>query len=338
MIHISMILFFILIILGLILSFLSKRAYGVFSKDKITPFRGILALFIILHHIYLYGHYPALSEFKSWGAIAVSIFLFVSGYGLNKSYLLKGTAYLSDFLKKRIFNSILLPYLIILCFQVLTLLISGEQITLPGILKNNGERWFIVAIVYLYMVFYLSAQNGGKYRLLIICLAALLYVLFTVWLELGRCWYISIWGFIAGCMYAEKESEIMRRFNDTPLLCLLVIPLLMGLVVAFYYIGTKLPSSLLISYSAIYFIIPLLFAIIIVRLNTSCLRESQILSFLSNISYEMYLSHGLVILLLGRFDTIAANGTLFIILTLILSIGYASIAKFICDKILFTRK
>jgi RHS repeat-associated protein len=99
-----MILFFILIILGLILSFLSKRAYGVFSKDRITPFRGILALFIILHHIYLYGHYPALSEFKSWGAIAVSIFLFVSGYGLNKSYLLKGTAYLSDFLKKRIFN------------------------------------------------------------------------------------------------------------------------------------------------------------------------------------------------------------------------------------------
>lgn len=327
-------LFAIIVFICFFLSIVIKGEFSQFSKDKVTPVRGILAIFIILHHVYLCGHYGFLSEFKSWGAISVSMFLFISGYGLTKSYQIKGASYLKGFIKNRLCMAILLPCAVVILLQALIALVSGNCVTFLGLLKNNGERWFIAAILYLYLSFYLTAIARTKLKSIIIISLVLAYVLVAINLNLGRCWYISIWGFVVGNMYAENESYILEKFNQYKFLYYLTIPTLMGLMAICYVLGVILPSFMQISFSMVYAIIPMLFALILQKLDVARLHESKILKFLSGISYELYLTHGVVILLLSKYGLFANNGVLFLMLVLLLTVGLATFVRFICDKLL----
>lgn len=59
-----------------------------FDKKAVLPLRGILALLIILHHVA--EEIPSIAIFAQltyWGKYIVSIFFFLSGYGLCISYV-----------------------------------------------------------------------------------------------------------------------------------------------------------------------------------------------------------------------------------------------------------
>ena len=331
-------LFALIVFICFVLSTVIKGEFSQFSKDKVTPVRGILAIFIILHHVYLCGHYGFLSEFKSWGAISVSMFLFISGYGLTKSYQIKGVAYLKGFIKNRLCVAILLPCVVVILLQTLIAIVSGEGVTFLGLLKNNGERWFIVAILYLYLSFYLTARASRTLKNVIIICMVLAYVLVTINLDLGRCWYISIWGFVVGNIYAENESLVVKKFNQHKFLYYLTVPTLMGLMAFCYVLGVILPSSVQISFSMVYAIVPMVFALILQKLDVTRLSESKVLKFLSGISYELYLTHGVVILLLSKTGLFVDNGVLFLVSVLLLTVGLAAFVRFICDKLLAMAK
>lgn len=331
-------LFALIVFICFFLSIVIKGEFSQFSKDKVTPVRGILAIFIILHHVYLCSHYGFLSEFKSWGAISVSMFLFISGYGLTKSYQIKGASYLKGFIKNRLCMAILLPCAVVILLQALIALVSGNCVTFLGLLKNNGERWFIVAIIYLYLSFYLAARARRMLKNIIIICLVLAYVLVAINLDLGRCWYISIWGFVVGNIYAENESLVVKKFNQHKILYYLTVPALMGLMAICYVLGVILPSSVQIAFSMVYAIVPMVFALILQKLEVSRLAESKILNYLSRISYELYLTHGVVILLLGKVGMFSDNGVLFLVSVLLLTVCLAAFVRFICDKLLTIAK
>ena len=61
------------------------------SKEKSLSVRGLMAIAVIIHHAYQYG--PLFKDniitsviLQSYGFLAVSVFFFISGYGLTKSY------------------------------------------------------------------------------------------------------------------------------------------------------------------------------------------------------------------------------------------------------------
>ena len=328
-----MVAFALVLILLYISSLFGGNGIKQFDKAKIEPLRGVLAVIIILHHIYLSVGYEFLSQFKSWGAIVVSIFLFVSGYGLSKSLTEKGTKYLDSFLFKRVFLGILLPFIVVVVCQII---LSGEAATqnIIGVLKNNGERWFIVAILFLYTSFYvLTKYCSTKYLELFIGCATTIFVLIATNLDFGRCWYISIWAFLSGLIYSKIENSLIERSQSTSLVKYLAVPLLMLLIGISYILGSKFSQLTIVCYSIVYAIIPVMFSLLCSSLRVEVLGHSHLLMFLSKISYEVYLCHGVVILYLMHIAGIVENRTIFTSLTLLLTVVFAWIVKLITSKV-----
>ena len=154
MFFLSVLLFFVLLI-----SIFKNRNDEGFSKDATLPLRGVLALCIVLHHLSLRLMYMIpeasffnLSEFIKWGEPIVSVFFFMSGYGLIKSFLKKGTNYLDGFLTGRL-SKIMIPY-IICC----VLYIPFNNNNLSSILGNVEKRlpffaFILVCYYHIYFVF-----------------------------------------------------------------------------------------------------------------------------------------------------------------------------------------
>ncbi len=74
-----------------------------FTINKVILLKAIFALGIVLHHLAIAG-VGFLAPFYRWGPILVSFFFFISGYGLGKSFIRRGKAYLNDFIKEEYLN------------------------------------------------------------------------------------------------------------------------------------------------------------------------------------------------------------------------------------------
>ncbi len=76
------------------------------SKDNTDSLKGVLAILVLACH--LRGQLSCLNDtivgqiLTVSGYLAVSVFLFLSGYGLQTSYEKKGNEYIAGFQKQRI--------------------------------------------------------------------------------------------------------------------------------------------------------------------------------------------------------------------------------------------
>lgn len=323
-----MILFAVIVAILYVLTSVRAANISVFTKDKSDSLKSVLSIIIVLHHVYLSMGYGFLSQFKSWGAVVVSIFFFISGYGLRKSFSLKGDEYLHGFIKKRILQSILIPFGSILLLQCALSLTFEHGIELTALLKNNGERWFVVTILYLYLTFWLSAKLGSVKRLdMLLFISIMLYYIIMRNVGFDRCWYISVWAFLCGVLYCRYEPCIISCYKDISVLKYISIPILSLTMVGLYVSGAYVKFGSELLYSLVYVIIPVICCVLSTSLKFERLNGSRVLRYLGGISYEIYLCHGVVILFLAKCDVIASNGVWFTILTLLLSVIMASFAK-----------
>ena len=163
MFFLSVLLFFVLLI-----SIFKNRNDEGFSKDATLPLRGVLALCIVLHHLSLRLMYMIpeasffnLSEFIKWGEPIDSVFFFMSGYGLIKSFLKKGTNYLDGFLTGRL-SKIMIPYII--CCVLYIPFNNNNLSSILGLETWKSDcpflpsSWFVIIIFISYLFFYISAK------------------------------------------------------------------------------------------------------------------------------------------------------------------------------------
>ncbi len=167
-----MYLFIFLLTLCLAISFAKPKAdLKPFSVEALMPLRGVLAVFIVLHHCVLRtdgagADVPwVLSQFSFMGAPVVAVFFFLSGYGLTRSLKCKGEAYLHGFLHKRL-SKILIP--LVLCSIVYSLvditILGGIFRTLSEIglsCQTVGSVWPSLFII----SHFISSLNGLRARL-----------------------------------------------------------------------------------------------------------------------------------------------------------------------------
>lgn len=267
-----------------------------FGRDKVVVLKCILSLFIVAHHLSLYrGIMPI---FHSWGAPIVSMFLFISGYGLMVQYELKGGSYLSSFISQRIVKALLLPFLLSISIN----LIAFGNASLPN-------SWFVFAILYGYFSFYVLAKYVKKRIVLNALLLCLLYVFIIKGLGYDRCWYISILAFPFGLYYRVKEEKIKYLWTfpicyylTTPL-CLCALALCVKSANEYFHL-------------LCYILIPLIGANLWTRINIEKCGNA-IVAFMAGISYEIYLIHGLVMNLIH--DYISSN-VLFVVFTYLVTI------------------
>ena len=99
-----------------------------FTRKTSTILKGVLCIFVLLHHLLRTNNFFVDSILNALGPIAVGGFLLLSGYGLIVNYKQHGMSYL----KKVLFKRIPLTYLLVILTNLiyLTIYIFTEPVTL----------------------------------------------------------------------------------------------------------------------------------------------------------------------------------------------------------------
>ena len=331
------IVFFILVLL-----FVCSLCVGgdyAFSKGKMQIIRAVIPTVIVLHHCALYFDVEALFPLKRAGNYLISVFFFISGYGVESAINNKAN-YLTSFWKKRGL-SIMIPYIIslVLYFVVYILIHDGQfnfKNDIVDNFKNSGTflsySWFIYVIIICYFVFYVCHRYFFSCKVsMLLETAILLFVALSMWLlDMGHWWYNKILVFALGGWFYLWEPFLRNIFRGhrasfyISIICLVIISFILS-------IGNKgylLPVSLLFFSAAVYFCISLI---------PWTADRNKIIIFLSSISYEIYLVQGIVLYLLRGPVIYIANDMIFILLSIInivlLALGVHKISE-LCHKYL----
>lgn len=327
-----MYLFIFLLTLCLAISFAKPKAdLKPFSVEALMPLRGVLAIFIVLHHCVLRtdgagADVPwVLSQFSFMGAPIVAVFFFLSGYGLTRSLKCKGEAYLHGFLHKRL-SKILIP--LVLCSVVYSLV----DIAILGGQFSNIKRdwpflpncWFCVTIAIYYLAFYILAKWCKckiKTLMMAMFLFTIAYIALLKNLQFGNWWFqtpVSLnMGMLVVC-YEDKMRNMLKASYR-----LIAVILLFVLVGCGYLTQLEDIDGWPMSFMSLSV---LLGAFVYAMVCRSPLPNNIILGFLGKYSYEIYLLHGAFIsVLFGRTYTYIADWWLVFILLTLLSTFVAAV-------------
>lgn len=270
------------------------------------------------------------------GAIIVSVFFFMSGYGLGRSITLKGKVYLSNFLSHRLWKSVILPYIIALIIFLVYLNVDvPDASTLVGDWSRGftllPNAWFIVALALMYLGFYFINKTSGRCHVVKMFLYTLVYIIIVYSVGFERCWYVSVIMFPLGMLYADKENELVTLLNRYRARIWL-IPLMMGITCTCFIMQTIISS--IVAYMA------LTIALVFVMTSTEVERIGKIgvFSFLSAISYEIYLCHGVAMKMCrGEYLNISEDW-MFVIAVVAMTLILASVVKYIVSRLAGTNR
>lgn len=351
-----------------------------FSLQQTKAIQGFLALCIMFHHIsqktcanympYTVRRYPGLEIFVPTGFYFVALFFFFSGYGLLKSYKTKPN-YLVDFPKKRILPVLFSSYIVIALYYIFRM-IQGEQfsiitifIYLSQIRLCNVNGWFVVTLPIVYLIFYFSFKksNNDQKGITFTTIGILLYIFIgtcidhNTWFFTGEWWYNSIYGFVFGMIFAQKEDKIIFHIKKHFWFYLILSFALMHPLYMFskycsgfvsYYGENFAPdtkiirrwvcliSDLFASFSFMFFIL---------LLNLKLKIGNKILDFMGTITLEFYLVHGLFVELfsyqfVGYLPSLYQfkNPALYVLVVFVLSLPISVCIKKIQGRIFSNKK
>lgn len=326
-----MCLFVLCIAILYFISFFSSKN-ETFGKGKTTSIRGLMAILIVFHHLSLQG-IAGLNVFHSWGAPVVSIFFFISGYGLFKNFSIKGRQYLSGFLEHRIFINLLLPFIIALVIYCSLNWKSIPRIddALIGLIFQGytilPHSWYVFAILILYFIFYITAKFlKERFFILGIVLFCIFYIIWCLGFEYDRCWYISILAFPFGIIIGKYENVIYNFWNRK--ICYYItVPLCLAFIAFLVYMKNEY------AYMIVYLFIPFIFMCLFVRAKVEKLCKLKFIAFISGISYEIYLCQGISMELLRGDKFYVKYDLVYILLTFLLTFAISYFVKLLKNKI-----
>ncbi|MFS2389084.1 acyltransferase family protein [Bacteroides fragilis] len=164
-------------------------------------------------------HNPAWAAESQFGSLSVSIFFFLSGYGLMCSYSLKGKKYLEGFCIHRI-SKIIIPLLTayIIYIPILRLInhTGGIIEAIQRLFSSNPllpYSWYVTEITLLYLLFYLVMRFIPRYKLPALSLAIVFMLAGMLLAGLPHWWINASPCFIIGLWYYKYEHPIMNQMN-----------------------------------------------------------------------------------------------------------------------------
>lgn len=328
-----MILFFSIVFFLQIKVISFYNGISVLTKNKTIPLRGILAMCIVLHHISRVVDGPIIEQFYHLGAIVVSLFFFMSGYGLWKSWVKKRSEYVKGFLYNRIIRTLIYPFVLFTIIYKLPFLFnflwadsSSTNVDFTEIFERLPNSWFVIVILFMYFIFYFICKyiESDKLKIFSIVFYSFAYIILSIYRNIPECWYVSVLAFPLGVVYAYYERNLILFFSkENRAFYISIVPICLCLIALGYFSDCKLGKILSF---------PLL-AYIIVFYSTSLRLESlnryKFLIFLSEISYEIYLCHGIIIEFLRSDYIYISSDYIFILLVLSLTLLLAYWGKLI---------
>lgn len=276
------------------------------SQKSSNSYRGIFALIVILHHIAQRvsgGILPP--DFTRVGYLAVSVFFFLSGYGLQKKNLSDKT-YSHTFLLKRI-PAILIPYTIMSFIYWILYALLGDVRSLSVVLHNfikNGDpivwfSWYVVCILVFYFAFFVLMKifkSNKKGMVLGGILYYILYVFICRSLSFGLWWYstslLAVFG-VFGASYEQKILAFLKKYYVFVLsFCWISFLTLAKYKWTIYWSMPSLWTEL-----ALVVVLAFLFVSVAILLSLKVRFGNKFLDFLGKISFEIYMVQGALMLL-----------------------------------------
>ncbi len=270
---------------GVVISSRGKNQLHDFDNRATLPVRGLAAIMIVFYHVSLnVPESQFLNLFNSTGPLMVSIFFFMSGYGLMLSYINKGEHYLHGFLGRR-FARLLPPFLIAAIGYEIYKSTFPKHSTLDSLMSivHGGtvlpDSWFIITIIVYYLLFYVVARLlRNPVRIVIgLWMTSFAYIALLYYLGWGSYWYNTVCVFNLGTTYVLLENKIKDYLNahQASLPCASVSTAVLIVV------------CILTSFiKPIIYLLPLLIVFAIYAMGT---WQSRVLAFLGTISYEIYI-------------------------------------------------
>lgn len=311
-----------------------------FSRENTLPLRGGLAISLIFSHLACVTAVPVFSEFSEWGVYIVSIFFFITGYGLTQSFKLKKNNYLKGFILRR-YSKIIPPYIVCVILYNLSLYLllkdysvmrelSLAGIDITGVLLPTS--WFVVVLIFFYPSFYWMMRIAKSIILGIALLMvwSILFVVLLNKLNFGEWWTCSIFAINIGMIYAVYEDKIMKMFSarfivyETVGFLLFLFIYLIPLIYSCIY-DTNFGNNYRVLEISI---LPLF---VVFPMYATKFFHDKIMLFLGTISYEMYLCQGAFRnIMYGVF----VNQYIYIFVVVILSVLTAYVVNRFCSIVI----
>lgn len=298
-------LFFILLIIATFYksSFVKNEINTNFlSIDQCHVLRGTFIIAVVFHHIAqrttggVFFHHI----FSFAGFLGVSIFFFLSGYGLFYSLKNKKN-YIKDFIHKRM-SKVVLPMVFYFFLYWMIYSFFESQYTLEYVLTSlvNGNpivtfSWFMYAIIWMYLSFYIIVKLTLKdaYILIGIAFSCIVYALCCHLLNFGSWWYNTIQVFWLGMVYYKFKDTVdfFVKRNYTRMLISLIIMMIVLLIDIRIGVFKLFARMLLAS----------IFTCFIVLASMKIKLYSRAMIFIGKMSLEVYLIHGLFLTIFEQY-------------------------------------
>lgn len=327
---------FILLLISLFVYLIPKTDVDYLSNKSTKSLKGLLALLIIFHHIsQKITTGENFSNFEYMGRYIVALFFFLSGYGLYFQYRNNAT-YMENFLKKRLVR-IFIPFFVFIVIYVIYRATLGEVVNVDFFLsfwKDHSNiiynGWFINSIIVLYVIFYVSFVNKdskiSEYKLVFL---TLVYIFWKAYQDHGDWEYVSIMAFLLGVFWMKNRVSIDKLLEKNYFIFLVSFSILM--YVFHYY--EDIMKNIGITNKYVYYgivgnLCTMVFIVYFILLSNKLNFSNKYLDFLGDISFEIYMIHGLVMHYLGKFFVSSGvNDVLYTIVVLFVSIVFAYYIK-----------
>ena len=331
-----MIAFGIILIILFLFSLFGFKSDDAFSKQKTLFLKVFMAVAIILGHLSCRVPSGWIQPFRFWGAPFVSMFLFISGYGMWQSFLSNYGLSFSSTLK-RIWK-IVLPYLftVLLYFAIVRLPSREFNIdVLEAIMTGTSKQshlWFVFAIIYLYLTFFLCTRLCRR-SAIILSLFAITALTIALLRKVGydRCWWVSLMAFPTGCLYSMYKDRINGAiFKNRLRYCLAMAAAIVG-------VGVSYLPGVEVLYSISHIFIPMAIALVVIQLPIEKLNN-RFTMHLGSISYEIYLCQLIAMDALQLFFP-SIPPAVYVLCTIMLTVLLAELVSFASHKVFaFGRK
>lgn len=264
------------------------------SRSQGGALRGLFAGVVVLHHLSSAGGGFLFPRFEYWGALAVSVFFGLSGYGLMVQARNREN-YFDSFWGKRL-RSLWAPYFVITVLAIVQW-IRGDFGIIErlrwklGVVQNG---WFCGVLMMFYVVVWLCHRDndcsaGEKLALTIGGIFALTWILSACWPASTH--VLSNGAFMVGLVagfYPESTFKLLRKYRKVLLAILLVIVAL-HLSSELFYRFVEPSRKFLFR-----FIIGGFWFLCVSAASMTWQLGNRALYWLGSISYELYLVHGWV--------------------------------------------
>ena len=223
------------IFLILVVSFVNiqVRRGGFFSDyleiKQCNAIKGVFILLVFLWHVltsikdcgFSFDRkidWAAQAFHLEMGQLVVAMFFFYSGYGVMKSLLVKGEAYLNSYPKRRLLTTLLNFDIAVCCFILLATII-GKRFSVSQIILSligwesvGNSCWYIFVILCCFLAFYLVFKLvGARFKLGIVAISLVCLVgMFILRHFKSSLWYNTMLVFPAGIAYAVCADKLER--------------------------------------------------------------------------------------------------------------------------------